>query len=76
MALDLEKLKKRESELDVLQQDPNLFKDLKRAQEINIEAKNLKDKLKEIESVSSALGDLATAPKIDLTINCTVTQAE
>lgn len=60
VALDLEKLKKRESELDVLQQDPNLFKDLKRAQEINIEAKNLKDKLKEIESVSSALGDLET----------------
>ena len=59
-ALDMEKLRARERELDELQQDPNLFKDLKRAQEINSEAKNLKDKLKEIEAVNSALGDLET----------------
>ena len=59
-ALDMEKLRARESELDDLQQDPDLFKDLKRAQEINSEAKNLKDKLKEIEMVNSGLCDLET----------------
>ncbi len=59
-AIDLEKLENRESELDRLQQDPDLFKDLKRAQEINSEAKNLKDKLKELKSVKTGLDDLST----------------
>lgn len=59
-AIDLEKLKTRESELDVLQQAPDLFKDLKRAQEINSEAKNLKDKIREIEEVSLGISDLNT----------------
>ncbi|MBE5732169.1 MAG: peptide chain release factor 2 [Clostridiales bacterium] len=59
-AIDLTKLKQREEELDVLQQDPDLFKDLKRAQEINSEAKSVKDKIKEIEDVTEGINDLYT----------------
>ena len=59
-AIDLKKLKTRAEELDVLQQDPDLFKDLKRAQQINSEAKSVKDKIKEIEDVTSGIGDLYT----------------
>ncbi len=59
-AIDLAKLKTREAELDVLQQDPDLFKDLKRAQEINSEAKSVKDKIKEIEDVTAGISDLYT----------------
>ncbi|MBO5223641.1 MAG: peptide chain release factor 2 [Clostridia bacterium] len=59
-AIDLTKLKAREAELDELQQDPDLFKDLKRAQEINSEAKSVKDKIKEIEDVTAGINDLYT----------------
>ncbi len=59
-AINLEKLKTRESELDDLQQDPDLFKDLKRAQEINSEAKSVKDKIAEIESITEGISDLHT----------------
>jgi peptide chain release factor 2 len=59
-AIDVVKLKVREAELDKLQQDPDLFKDLKRAQEINSEAKRLKDKIREMEEVTAGISDLYT----------------
>lgn len=59
-ALNLEKIKSREKELDEIQQDPDLFKDVKRAQEINMEAKSVKDKLEEVTSLSNGISDLYT----------------
>ncbi len=59
-AFDTDKMKKREEELGVLQQDPDLYSDVKRAQEVNTEAKNLKDKLKELDDVKRGIDDLST----------------
>jgi peptide chain release factor 2 len=59
-AFDTDKMKRREEELDAIQQDPNLYNDIKRAQEINTEAKNLKDKIKELDDVKRGLDDLYT----------------
>jgi peptide chain release factor 2 len=59
-AFDADKMKRREEELDAIQQDPNLYSDVKRAQEINTEAKNLKDKIKELADVKRGLDDLST----------------
>ena len=59
-ALNIEKIKNREKELDEIQQDPDLFKDVKRAQEINMEAKSVKDKLAEVQSLTNGISDLYT----------------
>jgi len=58
-AFNLEKMKARKAELVALQEDPELYKDLKRAQEINVESKYLSDEIEEIEEVKSALADAA-----------------
>jgi len=56
-AFDLDNMRKRKGELAQIQEDPNLYKDLKRAQEINIEAKALSDEIEEIEDVKNSLHD-------------------
>ena len=54
---DLRKMESRKKELAQLQEDPDLYKDLKRAQSINSEAKYLLDELNEINNIKSALKD-------------------
>lgn len=58
--LNIEKLTAREKELDTLQQDPDLFKDLKKAQQINMESKSVKNKLAMIDSIKGTIADLET----------------
>jgi peptide chain release factor 2 len=57
-AYDLEKLEKRKAELDKLQENPDLYKDLARAQKINSEAKYVSDKIAELLKIKAAVSDL------------------
>ncbi|KAI4453793.1 peptide chain release factor 2 [Holotrichia oblita] len=59
MAFDIGKLNARKAELAVLQQNPDLYKDIKRAQAINSEAKQLSDMLDDLEKKQSELDTLA-----------------
>ena len=56
-AFDTEKMEDRLRELTALQEDPELFKDLKRAQSINAEAKALSDRLDDLKQKRTALRD-------------------
>ncbi|MBR2967746.1 MAG: peptide chain release factor 2 [Clostridia bacterium] len=56
-AFDEQKIRDRLSELAVLQEDPELFKDLKRAQSVNAEAKALSDRLEDLSAKKSSLRD-------------------
>ncbi len=56
-AFDEQKIKERLEELNKLQEDPELFKDLKRAQSINTEAKTLSDRLDDLKSKRSLIKD-------------------
>ncbi len=56
-AFDEAKIKARLSELTKLQEDPDFFKDLKAAQSVNVEAKNLSDKLEDLNAKRSAIRD-------------------
>ncbi|KAI4453548.1 peptide chain release factor 2 [Holotrichia oblita] len=58
VACDLDKLLARKAELDICQADPDLYKDLARAQSINTEAKYLSDKIGMLERLKSAVADL------------------
>ena len=60
LAFDVEKMKARASELDVLQQSPDLYSDVKRAAEINSEAKYISDKLAQLSAYKSSIADLDT----------------
>ena len=56
-AFDEQKIKDRLAELAKIQEDPELFKDLKRAQSINAEAKALSDRLDDLSAKKSSLRD-------------------
>ncbi len=56
-AFDIDKIKGRLAELTALQEDPELFKDLKRAQSVNAEAKQLSDKLADLDAKSGAIAE-------------------
>ena len=56
-AFDVPKIEGRLAELTALQEDPELFKDLKRAQTINAEAKNLTDRLDDLKAKRSGIRD-------------------
>lgn len=56
-AFDIDKIKGRLAELTALQEDPELFKDLKRAQNINAEAKRLSDKLADLDAKSNSIAE-------------------
>ncbi len=58
-AFDVDNMEKRRGELAALQEDPDLYKDLKKAQAINIEAKYLSDQLEELKEVRGSLKDIA-----------------
>ncbi|MCL2370376.1 MAG: peptide chain release factor 2 [Firmicutes bacterium] len=58
-AASLDKLKKRLAELEELRQDPDLYKDLARAQKINIEAKAVGDKVDNVEELNKKVKDCA-----------------
>lgn len=58
-AFDIEKMEARKKELSAMQEDPELYKDLKKAQDINIEAKYLSDELSELKNIRSRLSDAA-----------------
>lgn len=57
-AFDIEKLKARAAELSELQQSPDLYKDLKKAQLINSEAKYIENKLKELNGITAEVKNL------------------
>ncbi len=57
-AYDPDALTARKAELDKLQEDPDLYKDLARAQKINSEAKYVENKLDELFSVKKKIADL------------------
>lgn len=54
---DPNKLTQRKKELALLQEDPELFKDVKRAQNINAEAKAVNDKLEDIKRKEALIKD-------------------
>lgn len=54
---DPDKLAQRKKELALLQEDPELFKDVKRAQSINAEAKAVNDKLEDIKRKEALIKD-------------------
>ncbi len=54
---DPNKLMQRKKELALLQEDPELFKDVKRAQNINAEAKAVNDKLEDIKRKEALIKD-------------------
>lgn len=54
---DPNKLTQRKKELALLQEDPELFKDVKRAQNINAEAKAVNDKLEDIKCKEALIKD-------------------
>ena len=56
-AFDENKISGRLAELTKLQEDPELFKDLKRAQSINAEAKSLSDRLDDLKNKRSEIRD-------------------
>ena len=56
-AFDIKKIESRKAELTALQEDPELFKDIKRAQSINAEAKALSDRLSELEAKRKGISD-------------------
>ncbi|KAI4453515.1 seca inner membrane component of sec protein secretion system [Holotrichia oblita] len=56
---DISALKRREQELFSLQQDPNLYVDLKRAQAVNSEAKHIEHKIKDLENKRRSIADLS-----------------
>ncbi len=58
-AYDVDALSARKAELDKLREDPDLYKDLSRAQKINSEAKYVDNKLEELDSVKKRIADLA-----------------
>ena len=71
-AIDLTKLKAREAELDELQQDPDLFKDLKRAQEINSEAKKIiQEEVGHLQALHRFLTDMIEDSKLINPVNIT-----
>jgi len=53
----LDALKKRLAELEELRQDPDLYKDLAKAQKINVEAKAMSDKVERVERLSRRVKD-------------------
>lgn len=57
-AFNLEKMRLRRLELNTLQQDPDLYKDLKHAQSINSEAKYLDDDLTNLANKKKRLAEL------------------
>lgn len=57
-AFNIQKMRERIEELTVLQADPNLYNDLKKAQGINIEAKNLSDNIADLNSKAKKLADI------------------
>lgn len=57
-AFDLNQLKTRSKELTEQQQSPELYKDLKKAQAINSEAKYVENKIKELEHITSSIKDI------------------
>ncbi len=57
-AADLPVLKSRYEELRKEQENPDLYSDLKRAEQINKEAKNVGDKIESIEKMKTDLSDL------------------
>lgn len=57
-AFDVPKMQERRRELDEIQQDPDLYKDLKRAQAVNTEAKYIDDELKVLGELKQRLQDL------------------
>lgn len=57
-SFDEPKLKERKEELSILQQDSDLYKDLKRAQSINSEAKYLTDTLNDLSEKGKKITDL------------------
>lgn len=56
--VDVEALKARRAEVDALQQSPDLYTDLKKAQAVNSEAKNLDNKISLVEGLTRKLADL------------------
>ncbi|MBE5730453.1 MAG: peptide chain release factor 2 [Clostridiales bacterium] len=56
-AFDTDKMEERLRELTALQEDPELFKDLKRAQGINAEAKAVSDRLDDLKQKRASLRD-------------------
>ena len=58
-AVDLSALKSRRAEVEVEQQSPDLYSDLKRAQAVNSEAKYLDNKIALVEGLSEKLKDLS-----------------
>lgn len=59
-AFDLDNMNARLGELDALQQSPDLYSDIKRAAEINAEAKYLSDKLALLSQYKGEISDLST----------------
>lgn len=59
-AFDLDKMNARLAELDALQSSPDLYSDVKRAAEINAEAKYLSDKLALLKQYRSGIDDIQT----------------
>lgn len=57
-AVDLTALKERRTEVEAVQQSPDLYSDLKKAQAVNSEAKYLDDKITLVEGLNSKLNDL------------------
>ncbi len=57
-AFDIDNMKSRLAELSLQQQSPDLYKDLKKAQSINSEAKYIESKLKELEKMNNAIADI------------------
>ncbi len=56
-AFDVDKLLARKAELSKLQEDPELYGDLKRAQSINVEAKNISDRLDDLDAKKKSVLD-------------------
>lgn len=57
-AFDLNVMKARKDELDKLQQDPDFYKDLKKAQSVSVEFKYLSKSIDELVGLKNALNDL------------------
>ncbi len=56
-AFDEDKLRERLNALTKMQEDPDFFKDLKAAQSVNMEAKNISDRLDDLKSKRNAIRD-------------------
>ena len=59
-AFDMDKMKTELDGLVKLQEDPNLYSDLAKAQQINTKAKYLKDKLSQLDAYNTSFEDIKT----------------